>query len=119
MTLENPTRHLGQKLLLSFCLILVGASTVRLQSTGCPGPNAHAKWKQCGIIYYTFTNITGTEHDQIVDALSHWTITNAGTSPSVATSNDSCVRFVQGPAPPGADGTLTFRNATLSGGAAA
>lgn len=120
MTLGNPTRHLRQKLLLSFCLSLVVASPVRLQSTGCPAPNADAKWKQCGIIYFTFANIpAGAEHDQIVTALSNWTTDNAGTSPSVTTFNDSGVRFVQGAAPPGADGTLTFQNGTLSGGAAA
>src|SRR5438128_1242859 len=101
--MPKPFNFLGQKLILSVCLLLICSSTVRPQASGCPGANANPKWKQCATIYYSFSNITGAEKDQIVQALSNWTITNAGSSPLDTTTNDSHVRFVQGPVPPLAD----------------
>jgi hypothetical protein len=49
----------------------------------------------------------------------NWNIANNGSSSSSTLDNQSHVRFAQGPAPPLPDGTITFQNGTLSGGAAA
>jgi hypothetical protein len=97
---------------LGCCIAVMLVSTLGVHSqSSCPAPNTHPKWIQCTTIYYTFDGVNDAEQRrQIEQALSNWNGANTG--------NNSKVHFSPGP-PPEDTSTIIFRNANLSGGAAA
>lgn len=92
------------------CLMVSGAPIGQPQSSVCP-PTTNDGWPKNTVVYYTFnSNLTPGQQSQIQNALNAFNIANQ--------SNNSCVSFVAGPAPPNAINprTIIFQHRTLAAG---